>query len=145
MPQAVVREAVRAMPPEARIKCGSALLTRSSRIRRSFCAARKRLSVIAGNISPGELTDHVFACRRFGCVRRCRNAVWKSGSDAGRRGTYFAVAASFFTHVNLVENSVGEDFTEKDASIFHGRRVTPRDSSGLSGKTFFWAGRTTKT
>jgi len=58
----------------------------------------------------------------------------------GGAATYFAVAASFFTHVNLV-GIVGEDFTEKDASIFHGRRV---DTAGLErapGKTFFWAGR----
>ncbi len=58
----------------------------------------------------------------------------------GGAATYFAVAASFFTHVNLV-GIVGEDFTEKDASIFHGR---PIDTAGLErapGKTFFWAGR----
>src|SRR6201988_3867482 len=45
----------------------------------------------------------------------------------GGAATYFAVAASFFTHVNLV-GIVGNDFTEKDASIFRGRRV---DTLGL--------------
>ncbi len=58
----------------------------------------------------------------------------------GGAATYFSVAASFFTHVNLVA-VVGEDFTKKDESIFHGRRI---DISGLeraAGKTFFWAGR----
>ncbi len=58
----------------------------------------------------------------------------------GGAATYFAVAASYFTHVNLV-GIVGEDFTEKDAAIFRGRRV---DTTGLEhapGKTFFWAGK----
>ena len=58
----------------------------------------------------------------------------------GGAATYFAVAASYFTHVNLV-GIVGTDFTEKDAAIFRGRRV---DTSGLEradGKTFFWAGK----
>jgi sugar/nucleoside kinase (ribokinase family) len=58
----------------------------------------------------------------------------------GGAATYFAVAASFFAHVNLVA-IVGEDFTAKDAEIFRGR---PIDTVGLeraAGKTFFWAGR----
>jgi sugar/nucleoside kinase (ribokinase family) len=58
----------------------------------------------------------------------------------GGAATYFSVAASFFTHVNLV-GVVGDDFSDKDASIFKGRRI---DISGLEragGKTFFWAGR----
>jgi sugar/nucleoside kinase (ribokinase family) len=58
----------------------------------------------------------------------------------GGAATYFAVAASFFTHVNLV-GIVGEDFTEKDASIFHGRRVDTQGLERAAGKTFFWAGR----
>src|SRR5439155_1590979 len=45
----------------------------------------------------------------------------------GGAATYFAVAASFFTHVNLV-GIVGDDFTEVDAQIFRVR-------------SFFWAGR----
>jgi sugar/nucleoside kinase (ribokinase family) len=58
----------------------------------------------------------------------------------GGAATYFAVAASFFTHVNLVA-IVGDDFTEKDAAVFKGRHI---DTVGLEravGKTFFWAGR----
>src|SRR5712692_6895001 len=58
----------------------------------------------------------------------------------GGAATYFSVAASFFTHVSLV-GIVGDDFTEKDAEIFHGRHI---DTDGLErapGKTFFWAGR----
>jgi sugar/nucleoside kinase (ribokinase family) len=58
----------------------------------------------------------------------------------GGAATYFSVAASFFTQVNLV-GVVGEDFNGHDETIFQGRRI---DISGLErapGKTFFWAGR----
>ncbi len=58
----------------------------------------------------------------------------------GGAATYFSVAASYFTHVNLV-GVVGDDFTHADAAVFKGRRI---DISGLeraAGKTFFWAGR----
>src|ERR1700727_2293226 len=58
----------------------------------------------------------------------------------GGAATYFSVAASFFTHVNLV-GVVGDDFSKEDEAIFRGRRI---DISGLeraTGKTFFWAGR----
>ena len=58
----------------------------------------------------------------------------------GGAATYFSVAASYFTHVNLV-GVVGDDFTPEDESIFRGRRI---DISGLeraTGKTFFWSGR----
>ena len=58
----------------------------------------------------------------------------------GGAATYFAVAASFFSHVSIVA-IVGDDFTEKDAEIFRGRHI---DTDGLEhapGKTFFWAGR----
>ena len=53
----------------------------------------------------------------------------------GGAATYFAVAASFFTHVNLV-GIVGDDFTEKDASIFHGRRIDTLGLERAAGKTF---------
>ena len=54
--------------------------------------------------------------------------------------TYFSLAASFFTHVKLV-GVVGEDFTEKDAAIFRGRRIDLTGLERAEGKTFFWAGR----
>ncbi len=60
----------------------------------------------------------------------------------GGAATYFSIAASFFTRVNLV-GVVGDDFTARDAAIFRNRRI---DISGLErapGKTFFWAGRYT--
>jgi len=58
----------------------------------------------------------------------------------GGAATYFAVAASFFTKVNLVA-VVGDDFTRRDAAIFRGRRVDLRGLERAPGKTFFWAGR----
>jgi len=58
----------------------------------------------------------------------------------GGAATYFAVAASFFTHVNLV-GIVGDDFTEVDARIFHGRAIDIDGLERATGKTFFWAGR----
>jgi len=58
----------------------------------------------------------------------------------GGAATYFAVAASFFTRVNLV-GIVGDDFTEVDAQIFHGRTINLDGLDRAPGKTFFWAGR----
>ena len=58
----------------------------------------------------------------------------------GGAATYFSVAASYFTHVNLV-GIVGSDFTEEDAAIFQGRRVDTRGLERAEGKTFFWAGK----
>lgn len=58
----------------------------------------------------------------------------------GGAATYFAVAASFFTHVNLV-GIVGDDFTEKDASLFRGRSIDTEGLERAKGKCFFWAGK----
>jgi sugar/nucleoside kinase (ribokinase family) len=58
----------------------------------------------------------------------------------GGAATYFAVAASLFTHVNLVA-IVGDDFTSKDAEIFHGRTIDIEGLERAAGKTFFWSGR----
>jgi sugar/nucleoside kinase (ribokinase family) len=57
----------------------------------------------------------------------------------GGAATYFAVAASYFTHVNLV-GIVGDDFSEVDARIFHGRAIDTEGLERTAGKTFFWAG-----
>jgi sugar/nucleoside kinase (ribokinase family) len=57
----------------------------------------------------------------------------------GGAASHFALAASFFTSVNVVA-VVGDDFTEKERSVFRGR---PIDLSGLQtapGKTFRWGG-----
>ncbi len=58
----------------------------------------------------------------------------------GGAATYFAVAASYFTHVNLV-GVVGDDFTRRDAAVFRHRRIDIAGLERAPGKTFFWAGR----
>lgn len=66
----------------------------------------------------------------FGKVDRC----------IGGSATYFSVAASFFTDVDLVA-VVGDDFTEEDASIFKGRNINTDGLQRVAGeKTFFWSG-----
>jgi sugar/nucleoside kinase (ribokinase family) len=58
----------------------------------------------------------------------------------GGAATYFAVSASFFTPVHLVA-IVGDDFSEEDAAVFHGRCIDCEGLERATGKTFFWAGR----
>jgi sugar/nucleoside kinase (ribokinase family) len=58
----------------------------------------------------------------------------------GGAASYFALAASCFAPVRVV-GIVGEDFTEKEESVFHGRRIDLTGVEHASGKTFFWAGR----
>jgi len=58
----------------------------------------------------------------------------------GGAATYFSVAASHFTHVNLV-GVVGEDFADSDAEIFSRREIDIADLERAPGKTFFWSGR----
>jgi len=58
----------------------------------------------------------------------------------GGAATYFAVDASFFTHVNLV-GIVGDDFSEKDQAIFRGRKIDTAGLERATGKCFFWAGK----
>ena len=66
----------------------------------------------------------------FGKAERC----------LGGSATYFSVAASFFTDVDLVA-VVGDDFSEKDLEIFRGRRVNLDGLERVPGaKTFFWSG-----
>ena len=66
----------------------------------------------------------------FGKVDRC----------IGGSATYFSVAASFFTEVDLVA-VVGDDFTDEDASVFEGRRINTEGLQRVPGqKTFFWSG-----
>ena len=64
----------------------------------------------------------------------------KTERTLGGAATYFSIAASSFTQVNLV-GVVGDDFTDTDRAVFKGRKI---DISGLEraeGKTFFWSGR----
>ncbi len=57
----------------------------------------------------------------------------------GGAATYFSIAASQFTDVNLVA-VVGEDFTEEHRSIFDGRRINLSGLQTAAGKTFRWGG-----
>jgi sugar/nucleoside kinase (ribokinase family) len=58
----------------------------------------------------------------------------------GGSATYFSVAASYFTPVQLVA-VVGEDFGAEQMKVFEGRQI---DTAGLTrisgGKTFYWKG-----
>lgn len=58
----------------------------------------------------------------------------------GGAASYFALAASYFTPVRVVA-IVGEDFTDKERAIFHGRNIDLSGVEHASGKSFFWAGR----
>jgi sugar/nucleoside kinase (ribokinase family) len=58
----------------------------------------------------------------------------------GGAATYFAVAASFFTHVNLVA-IVGDDFHCDDEAILRKRNIDIEGLERTAGKCFFWAGR----
>jgi sugar/nucleoside kinase (ribokinase family) len=64
----------------------------------------------------------------------------KVDKTIGGAATYFAVAASYFTHVNLVA-VVGDDFSAKDAAIFRGRHIDTEGLERAAGKSFFWAGQ----
>ena len=66
----------------------------------------------------------------FGKAERC----------LGGSATYFSVAASFFTPVELVA-VVGDDFTESDVEVFRGRDINLDGLQRVPGaKTFFWSG-----
>jgi sugar/nucleoside kinase (ribokinase family) len=58
----------------------------------------------------------------------------------GGAASYFALAASYFAPVRVVA-IVGEDFTEKERAIFHGRKIDLSGVEHAPGKSFFWAGR----
>lgn len=58
----------------------------------------------------------------------------------GGAATYFSLAASFFTRVNLV-GVVGDDFTVKHEEVFRGRSVDLAGLERAQGKTFFWSGK----
>ena len=66
----------------------------------------------------------------FGKVDKC----------IGGSATYFSVAASFFTEVDIVA-VVGDDFTDEHASVFKGRNINLDGLQRVPGeKTFFWSG-----
>ncbi len=64
----------------------------------------------------------------------------KADRCIGGSATYFSVAASFFTDVNLV-SVIGDDFTDGDASVFNGRKINLDGLQRIRGaKSFFWSG-----
>jgi len=54
-------------------------------------------------------------------------------------GTYFSIAASFFTDVRIVA-VVGEDFTATEEKVFLNRGIDVTGIAHAKGKSFFWAG-----
>ncbi len=66
----------------------------------------------------------------FGKVDRC----------LGGSATYFSVAASFFSLVNMVA-VVGDDFSDEHVSVFNGRNINLDGLQRVAGaKTFYWSG-----
>jgi sugar/nucleoside kinase (ribokinase family) len=58
----------------------------------------------------------------------------------GGSASFFSVAASFFTPVNLV-GVVGDDFGEEQLAAFRGRAIDVEGLERTAGKTFHWQGR----
>jgi sugar/nucleoside kinase (ribokinase family) len=58
----------------------------------------------------------------------------------GGSGTYFALAASYFTDVRVVA-VVGEDFTAEHENVLTKRSVDTRGIEHAKGKTFRWGGK----
>ncbi len=66
----------------------------------------------------------------FGSADRC----------IGGSATYFSVAASFFSPVNLV-SVIGDDFGSEDASVFMDRNINLDGLQRVPGaKSFYWSG-----
>ena len=57
----------------------------------------------------------------------------------GGSATYFAVAASQYTNVSLI-GIVGDDFTDKNWSIFEKYNINTDSIIRSIGKTFSWGG-----
>jgi sugar/nucleoside kinase (ribokinase family) len=58
----------------------------------------------------------------------------------GGSASFFSVAASFFSPVNLV-GVVGEDFGEEQLAAFRGRPIDLEGLERMEGKTFHWQGK----
>ena len=57
----------------------------------------------------------------------------------GGAATYFSLAASFFTNVRVIA-VVGEDFGNRQQSVFDARKIDTRGIEHAKGKSFFWEG-----
>ena len=58
----------------------------------------------------------------------------------GGSATYFSVASSFFTEVNLVA-CVGKDFRRQDLQILEDRNIDLKGLQHIEGSTFRWKGK----
>jgi sugar/nucleoside kinase (ribokinase family) len=58
----------------------------------------------------------------------------------GGSASFFSVAASFFSPVNLV-GVVGDDFGEEQLQAFRGRAIDLEGLERMEGKTFHWQGK----
>ena len=58
----------------------------------------------------------------------------------GGSASYFALAASYFTDVNLV-GVVGDDFGDQEMNVFKNRRIDLTGLEHAPGKTFHWQGK----
>jgi sugar/nucleoside kinase (ribokinase family) len=58
----------------------------------------------------------------------------------GGSASFFSLAASFFSPVNLV-GVVGNDFGPEQLAVFEGRNIDTRGLERMDGKTFHWQGR----
>ena len=72
----------------------------------------------------------------FDAVRGPRGKVDRM---LGGSATYFSVAASYFTQVQVV-GVVGDDFGEEHHSVFTERNIGTAGLERVAGKTFFWSG-----
>jgi sugar/nucleoside kinase (ribokinase family) len=64
----------------------------------------------------------------------------KAEQVLGGSASFFSVAASFFSAVNLV-GVVGSDFGEKQLAAFAGRPIDLAGLERVAGKTFHWQGK----
>src|SRR3990172_8450875 len=68
-----------------------------------------------------------------------KTPFWEAREVLGGSATYFAVAASFFTRVQMVA-VVGEDFPGEHLEFLQGRDIELSGLQARSGKTFRWKG-----
>lgn len=68
-----------------------------------------------------------------------KNPFGEASRVVGGSAAYFSVAASFFTDVRLVA-VVGEDFADRGADVFGGRRIDLAGLQTVPGETFRWKG-----
>ena len=72
----------------------------------------------------------------FDCVKTPSGKV---DNVVGGSCTYFSIAASFFTDVNLVA-VIGDDFDDDAMKVFEGRNINLDGLEKRPGKTFRWEG-----